>query len=486
MKHVRFRHFFVVYLVVITYLCMFTVFPASDDWVYAAPKPSMDFIKGLMPYQVMWRPLNNIISYVLGKAPYLFPYLNHVLCLIPHFALCLLLHSLIKKVTQSRFLVFICTLFFCLSPGIVYTITNSDIFEQGLAALTGALSVFFFFRAKRNGKFICYVLWFATALLAVLLRENGLSWFLAPVMLFIIYSYAKYDYGILVLLKKNYVQIIIGIAGMLAYFALRFYLIGGIILGESQGRYAIVFSLYNIIKNYCLIIGGAITCLDPLAIFLSPRNIHVIAITAFVSLIFFAYIAVCLYRIFVFNRKVFIIIMALFVCAGYISSPFTVLAHTADNTVYEMVFMIALILAIILSSYEKICKRTKSEIMIIVVMLLCMTLVQVHKFYAIHKYTSRVHNFIAEHKDDFNRMPKNVLVFYVEDVPEVYYSVFSASLGHGLASGVAFNSVWNWGANITVKTLKNEAEADFTPENFSEYDTIFTLTNSGKLKVFRN
>ena len=482
MRSRKFYVFLVIYFLFLSVI-VFNFYPEHDDWSYAAPIPGMNLTESLKPSVIFWRPFHNIVSYVLGYIPSFFPYLNHCLGLFSHLVLCIFLYKVLAKVTRDNFALTIGLLFFCLSPGIVYPVSDTDIFEHGLAMVSGLAAVLCFFKAKTKGRYYYYLLWFMFAFGAVMFRENGLSWFLASVMLFMVYSYSERECGISTLIKENSLHIFIAAAGMILYFALRFYLLGSIRLGAAEGRYSVNLSPLNIIKNYCLIIGSAVTSADAIAIFVKPRNYPVIVITAVISLMFLGYIFICLRRIFISDRKTFNIIAGLFVCAGYISSSFAVIDHVGDNTTYEMVLMCALILGIILSS----CRPRKFiEFAVIAVMLISMFCVQGHKFYVSHMLTAKIHAFIDEHKHDFSNKPSKVFVYFIADVPEEGYSIYHMSLGKGLNSGTAFKTVWGWETKFTVREINSEAEIDFTPENLPEYDTVFSLTRSGILKVLRN
>lgn len=462
---------------------MFKVYPASDDWFYGVPQPGMNLSAELMPSDIFWRPLHSIVSYVLGYVPFLFPSLNHCLSLFCHFALCIILYKLLISTTHDNFASAIGILFFCLSPGIVYPVSDTDIFEHGSAMLSGVCAALCFFKAKTQGRPSYYLLWFMFAFVAVLCRENGLSWFLASVMLFMVYSYSTRECGIAELLKENSLHILIAVFGMILYFALRFYLLGDVRLGMSGGRYSVNLSPINIIKNYCLIIGSALTSSDAIAIFVKPRNYPVIAITSVISLLFIAYLFTCMKRLFITDRKTFKIIAGLFLCAGYISSPFAIIDHVGDNTTYEMLFMCSLMLGIILSR----CRPVKyAEFAVIAIMIMSMFCVQGHKFYTAHTFTGEVHSFIAEHKHDFTRKPSRVFVYYIADIPDDRYSMYHMTLGRGLDYGQAFKSEWGWDTRFTVKNINSESEIDYTPESLPEYDTVFSLTRSGTLKVLRN
>lgn len=475
-KSIKFKYFFALYVILLSF-CVFNLYPAHDDWGYASPKPSMNIIAGIMPTATFWRPFDRLIEYGLGFMPSLWPSFNHLVILAGFFITCIILHSMLEKVTQDKFHSFIGSLFFCFSPAIIITVTNSDYINQPYAFLAGLISLLCFFNAY-------YKCWLIFAALSVLFKENGIVWFLAPVFVNIVYVYINSDKKFIRLIREKFLFIIIGLLGMITYFAVRFFLLGkGLALGASVGRYQIIFSPIHILKNYVLILGGAATSVDALAFFLKPRNFIILIITFIVSVIFLGYIIACLYEIFRNNKRLFAGIIGFFVCALYISSPYTLAGQISDAMAYEMSFMLALMLGVILSSS---CRKPKFMKLAITAMFASMIFVCAHKILVMHDYTLEVHNFLQAQQSKFENIPSKALIYFIEDIPEEGYGTYKYDIGHGLHEGHAFNSLWGWKAKIDIKTVKNFSEIKFSPETLPEYDTIFSLTRSGSLEILRN
>ena len=459
--------------------------PAHDDWGYASPKPGINILAALMPTQIFWRPFDRLIEYGLGYAPYLFPYFNHGMVLFAHLTLCAALYILLKTITRSKICSFAGTLFFCVNTGIIYTVTNSDTINQCWAMLVGAVSVFCFFKARIDDSNKFFPLWIIFAWLSTLWKEEGIAWCLAPVFLYMVYEYAESDTDLCSVLKRHYVFLAVGLLGMASYFAVRFALMGSISLGSEEGRHALTFSpalILRIVKNYCYIFAGAGTSIDTLALFLKPRKLPVLALTGIVSVIFLACVICGITCIFRRERKVFTVLLLLVICAMYISSPYTVMGKTAESQAYEMAFMLGLILGIVL----KYSKPGKLMIAVCVLMYCSMFSVCCHKIFTMHEWTCEIRDFLAEHVSDFRNRPSNVYVYCIEDIPLEGYSVYKYPLGHGLHYGGALNSLWDWEATITREYVRSDVDVHFSPETLPEYDTVVTLTQSGKLKVLRN
>lgn len=461
---------------------MFLIYPAHDDFYYVSPKPGINIVSAVMTPGTFWRPFDSVISWGLGYAPYLFPYLNHVAVLTAHLAVCMILFIVLKKLAASDVGVRAGMLFFCLSQGTMCTLTNTDYINQILAFLSGLAGSLCFLQAVSRGKKFFYILWFILAFLSVIFKENGIAWFLAPVLLKMIYDYSGGNEKTSAVISKNYIHLAVGAAGMLLYFALRFALAGKVALGSETGRYAIIFSPVHIIMNYCLILGGAATSADLLALILKPSNLPVFAVSVAVSIVFLSYMAICIYDIFRNRRKIFWLLSGLFVCGLYISGPYAVMGKLQDAANYEAAFMLSLIIGIIISN----CARRKFMLPIFTVMMTSMLCTSAHKLYVMHDYTSEVKDFLIEHRNDFAHKPSKVFVFYIEDVPHEGYSVYRFQLGHGLSEGIAFNSLWDWEAEFKVRRVKSEANINILSGDLTRYDTVFSLTRSGKIKVLRN
>ncbi len=323
-KKIRFRYIFILYAIILS-ACVFNIYPTHDDFYYSAPHKVENLLKNILPTQVFWRPLEIIYSHALNFMPSLFPDLNRIILLAGHLFLCAALFSALKKFTKKSTSVFIGVSFFCLSPGIVGTVSESDFINQILAMSSGIISLMCFFRASQMHDLKYYILWFMLAFLSVLFKENGIAWFVAPVMIYIVYCCSVNGMKFLTAVQQNMLFIIIGFVGMALYFAVRFSLTGGAafnighaVISTKADRYVINFSVLNILKNYCTMLGGAVTSIDPLAFFLKPRNFPLLIATAVISIIFLCYVLSLVIKIFRSNKKLFYILAWLLLCMLFI------------------------------------------------------------------------------------------------------------------------------------------------------------------------
>ena len=491
-KKIRFRYVFVIYAIVLG-VCVFSIYPAHDDFEYFSPHKNENLLLRALPTRTFWRPVERTYEYFLGHFPYLFPYLNQSIAFLGHLLLCLILYYILNNLTEKKIATWLGTLFFCLSPGIVQTTGQPDFIGQLETMMVGFISAIFFFKAYNNHKFLYYLGWFVFAFVATLIKENGIAWFLAPILLNITYTYSISNDKFLYILKRHLNFILYAIISMIIYFTLRFILqeistgefgvsVSHTLIATRAERYSVNFNVLNILKNYCIMLGGALTVIDPLAFFLKPRNWTILTITSGISFLFLFVILKKLCEIFINDKRIFVSLVLLLMCALFINSPYCVMGHVREGTAYEIVFFFSIILGVILANSS----NTKFKNYVLAIMFICMICVSGHKFYVMHIYTSEVNSFLQEHKNDFYNIPSKIFVYYVEDIPDEGYSSYKYSLGHGLHRGYAFKSLWNWEPEVKTQSFKNMDDVNFTPESLPEYDTVFILTQSGSLKILRN
>ncbi len=486
MKNFKFRWIFLIYAMFLTFSVIYFIYPVCDDLYYAQPQPGKTLSQVFMPGQIMWRPFDRLVEYILGYFPSLFPNLNHVIDLTGHFISCAVLYFLLKNFVRDKKSILIGCLLFWLSPAIVHTVTNSDFFNQCLAFTAGILSGVLFFKAKLTNKKIYFTLWMISAFLSTLFKENGIVWFVMPVVFYVVYDYVILNKKFFDAIKGNIFYIILGLLVALLYFAIRFALLGKIALGNSIGvegsAYSVNLTMKNILKNYTSIIGGSITAIDNLALFLKPRNWTILIISGVISVIFLVLLLTGLIKIFRNSKKLFVSIILIFFCAMLIVVPYVIMGHVREANGYEFAYIFAFISSLILSKI----KWNYKILLIIVSFLVCMIFVDCHKFITLSRYGFEIEEFIQEHSKYFKNKPSKVFVYSIQDVSEEGFSIYSHSIQHGSSWGLAFKKIWGWDTEIVVKQIKNYSEINFSSDALPEYDTVFIFANSGKLNILRN
>lgn len=471
-------------ILLIYFIFTLTILPAADDWTLAAA-PVMDDGKFnlLLPNRIFWRPFEGMLAYFLGQVPSCFPKLNHCLVMLAHMFLCICLYRVLFKITQNTLATFSGLMFFMLSPGIIATVMSIDAINQSWTLLFGVIACWCFNYASIFNKKKFYILYFLAAVIAVLFKENGIVWFLAPVLLAIVKEYSQTDYDLNILFYEHYKALIFGGLGCVLYFIVRFCLMGTVALGANSGSYVIKFSAFNVLKNLAIILGGSLTTIDTLSLFLLPRNLIIVGITLLVSLSLMVWMIKSLLSFYAHKRK-FITILLLVVINIFISLPHIFMGTVGEMHAYQMVFGFALILGLLIHYQEQNLKTLK---LVFIPLFICMILVSGHKIYAMYHYGLVTHNYLVTHEKYFKNTPKNVLVYYINDC-EDGYSVFAQPMGEGLDYGRAFRSQWNWldSHKFTIKRI-NLGQENMINKQFDESkDTIFVLYKSGDLKVLKN
>ena len=484
MKNIRFRWVFLLYAIILS-VCVFATLPTMDDFSDgAAPCNNDGTWSRLLPNQYFWRPIEKLIGYGLGETPCLFPWLNFGIVLTGHFLLCLFLYKVLKKLTYDSKSIWLGIFFFFFSPGIIATVAQVDGISSCWALVMGATATISFFRAKFGGKYKIgyYIGYFLSAMISVLFKENGIVWFLSPIFLYITYAYANDDKKLLFLIRKELSLIGVGILGMMLYFTLRFSFMGEIALGSPSGTYSFSLNPINVMRNYCTMLVGAWTAIDPLAFFLKPRNLILFCGSICLTLPFFTLVFSAIWQLRQ-NRKTLVELSCLLVCVFYIASPFAIMGHVAEMSAYQMVFSGALFFGILFSNYRW---RSWTSI-VMIVFLVCMIFVSGHKLLVMRNFSHDVGFFLETSKEKFRNIPKRVFVYCVDDVSKEY-SVYKQPVGYGAWDGFAFRSQWGWlnPEYFQVEYVESKDEIKFTPEDYPECDTVFILTRSGSLTVLRN
>ena len=459
--------------------------PMADDWrCAAAPYHNDGTWYRVLPFTFgnpFWRPFEGLLGYFLGENPFLFPYLNQGLVVIGHLLLMVLLYNGLKRYTGNNNAALGATAIFALSPATVGTTSQMDAINQCWALLCGVIATKMFIKGNYYGKkkYIMFYLFFAMC--AVLFKENGICWFLVPVFLCIINDYISGENRIWHLLKGYREKIVLGIVGSIAYFVIRFSLQGSISLGGG-GRYAVQVSVIDIIKNNIIIFGSSMTTIDSLAVFMKPHSWGIIVITTIVTILSWKYLIEAIIK---FKREYNLMtIILLFLVAIYINLPLTIMPHVSEMSAYQSVFVFAFFVGIVWK-YIRINKWSKFTLGML---LICMLSVSTHKFMITQAYAENVRIGKQQYQDCFINMPRNVLIFYVEDVP-LEYSTYMQPLGHGLEQGRAFRSDWNWmdlDKNGKIIYCKSVDEIDYEINNYDEYDTVFIQYQSGRVVLLRN
>lgn len=471
--------------VILNCLLIFTLTPMADDWCCAAaPYVNDGTWYRIFPMAAFWRPFEGLLAYFLGEYPFLFPHLNQFLVILGHSLLCLALFRGLFWYTHSDYQAFVGAAVFAAAPGVVSTTSQMDGINQCWALVFGVGALWAYFKGwqtENKGYFVIYVL---AALVSTLFKENGISWFLTPVFLHILYQYrlGRQPLFHYVWLHKSY--IVLGVIYSLLYFCMRFAVAGKVAIGVGEsGRYAFHPTIGLIIKNFAIMHASAYTCLDTLALFLKPHQWIIFGVTAIITLGLFAGLAFVLKR--QVTRKELVILVYLLLINMYNSLAQAVMHQVSEMSVYQMVFGFAFIIGL-LWKYALVEKLFR---WMTVVFLICGMCVSLHKFAMTHAYAAEIQRYMVRYQDEFKNMPREILIFYVIGDSTKGYSTYWQPAGWGLEQGRAFRCNWNWldvDKHAVVRTCKTDDDVDISDDDMARYDTIFIQYQDGRVKVLKN
>ena len=253
--------------------------PVHDDWTYFTT-PYYDFgpyfKNRLLPWGGYWRPWDGLFGYVLSLCPTLFPTLNHVVVFTGHIANMLAVYFICRNLGFKQFACNIAAVFFFISPATLGTVLGIDSMNQTYSSLWGLLATLFYIKGQNVGNVTA---WLICASIAVLSKENGITFFVIPQLL--AWGFGK------VTLRRAVKDTSIAIFVVIVYFAAHALLDNGV--DEVNEEY-LDFSLGRKLKNFGVFIGMTWIPLDYVSLFYKPsRNVWVVTATLAASMPFLLY-----------------------------------------------------------------------------------------------------------------------------------------------------------------------------------------------------
>lgn len=390
----------------------FFVLPVYDDWYYlSAPTDELNIDK-LLPDAVFWRPIDAVFGYLTGLWVQSFPFFHHLIVVTGYLFSVWGLARITDKCCISGFAKFLSMSLFICSPMLVATTYSVDSANQALSLVFGVASLLAYEKRK--------TLAYACMILSLFSKESGIVWLaVTPALsLWVINGKDEGESGQPARLSaaelwNTYRTPLLIIA---AYFALRAMLATADFNSlEPESRYA-SFSISNIFKGIVLLLGGSLSCIDTIALFLE-KDYTVTLLTAIVSLLFL-YITGKKLKISRHKWKA----LVLAVCILAVSSPHLIMSHPAEMHAYPTLWMIAFALGILLDGSE-----WKRQERIAAYLFLATSLcVFVHKGWYIFQNGLHASKRVKTAVAGTNFIPKHISVIDL-DKQRAIYSVFSTT-----------------------------------------------------------
>ncbi len=449
--------------------------PLSDDWYYNTAPNLYATFADLLPKKAFWRPFDVAYGYLMGLCPVLFPVLNRALLIISHVVSVYLLKNILELLNIKRPIVQFCTLYAMFSSAIYATIASPDALNQSFSLLFGMIGMYLYFKDHNKlGYAIC-------AVISVFWKESGIMWLVCIPFTEVLLSAESIKEVFTVKEKRRQTvkSIIIAAVLAIAYFAARFILQGSVSLG-STGKYSLSVFSFSTIKNFVNIFVNAMTGIDTVALFASPRNYLLVGLTALLSAVFLLIMLYACIRV-IKQKKYILGLLAVIVNVALISLPHIVMESAGEMHTYPTLFAISIAYAYILDKAEI---NKKVFICGTLCIFVAFGITGAHKLIALYDYSDRTEAITEEMLELYDDAEDSLLVISVNE--KVGYSVFSQSAIAGSHYGYSMKPHFGWvDLDIKCKKAKNlEAAEELVDELGSDYDKVW-IVEKDKIEVIK-
>lgn len=411
-------------LIVLSFGALF-VLPVLDDWHYLS-SPQFGFVpEDFLPGAVFWRPIDALVGLINGRCLPLFPYLNHVLVLCAYFYAWWQLKILLQRYSRG-YAVFGALALFTVSPALVACVYSVDSVNQAFSLAFGVASLVQFGRRR----WLAYLL----MLLSLFSKENGIVWFgLTPVLsLLVLESPEEERFDWRGAICKLWKPALVSALLVIVYFVARFSLRESSPAPTDSGWYNSGLG-WNSLKGLGILLAGALTCIDTLALFVE-RNWVVVVITAVVS----GFFLLALLKGFLPARrsaKTWILWLSILLSCV----PYILMDHPGEMHAYTIVWMLSLSIGLLFPAEPERWQRVAIGLFLLV----CIP-IYVHKAYYIIEQGRHAWARTQNAVQSTSFTPRKVVVLDCNP-PRTVYSVFQTTSKNlwvgGLSTNLYFDGV---------------------------------------------
>lgn len=410
---------------ILFFLISIFIRPVGDDWETGPLRHFQWTI--LLPNDRFWRPFEEIYRVLIGHAPWVYPWLNHLLVASAHVLTAYCLYHLCDYFKINKPIKIGVILYFLFSPFAMGTVMTVDAWTQAFAELWGILSVLVYFR---NTGIKRYLLWIICCIMAVFTKESGIVWFIVTPLLFFV---LKIDTFSSIFKKENVSKIafpiIVGAAFAVMYFILRELLLpSGTNIGvdNPNSRYHVSILSVRLFRNLCMIIGGCFTSFDSVALFYHPRNWLLAGITIILNIPFLILTGYLFVKAFSDKQKIGKILILIIILL-IVSSPHLIV-QVGEMHVYPSLVISAIILGMLYSGIE----YSPKTYMVLTAFVISAFISNIHKWIGAYTGGQTGYEIALDIKEKTTVEPNKVLLICVR-YDEQQYSSF------GIPAYAAFN-----------------------------------------------
>lgn len=463
------RNLFYPICFIILFLSVAFIYPLSDDWYYnTAPNLYVD-ISDFMPTNTFWRPLDTLFGFLISFCPALFPALNRACVVLAHVISVWLLKKILVLMNVKRKILNFCVLYAMFSSAIIATIVSPDALNQAFSLMFGMAAMYSYFKNQQR---LTYAIF---SIISLLWKESGIIWLYAIPFLQIMLSVKsiKEIFTEKETRKKVIKAVAVAVLLSVCYFAARFTLQGSVELGEKRGRYAMsVFSLTTV-KNFVNIFGNSMSGIDSIALFVHPRSMMVLMITAVLSLAFLIvvfYAVVCVIK----QKKNLLGLFTVILTTIIVSAPHIAIGSAGEMHTYPTVFAICIAYGYILNHVDI---NKKVFLYGAISIFIAFAITGAHKLIATYDYGFRTKAITEEMLTIYDNPNDKLLIVSVDE--KAGYSVFSQPAIVGSEYGYSMKPYFRWkNIRLTNKKIKDAEKAQsYIKEAYNDFDKIWIVCN---------
>ena len=401
--------------------------PTGDDWGYCTvPRINEEWVTTSRPFDVLYGTL-------LGKIPFAFPALNHILVVVAHCISSIALYLIatrIMEIKNKRALLF--SIVFAIGSTCCATVLSIDSLNQSWSLCFGVVGIYAYMRFSEK-PIVKTVVYLISALLASLCKECGIVFFL------FIPLFELQLKGFKSAWKRVLVQYVLG--GIVCLFYLHFVTS----VKETSG-----FSIINTIKNTLIHIGFSVLQFDTVSFF-GYGNMVLPIVTIVLSLPLLFFVAKTVIQQLV--KKDFTVLFLGFLTV-LSTFPQNLMSGIQEMNSYPTVFFMVLLLAYLCKDWNK-----KTLYGVFTPYLAAALIAGGVKYHSMYKHAVQSQEILDRIEQQIGHLsPERIKVFSINIFNEDSYGVFVFSPSGTLGYGHAIKSIYNYNAEVELTYYHNRTD----------------------------
>jgi hypothetical protein len=405
----------------------FLVQPSGDDWSTSSPLYALQW--GAVRPQIMWRPFEPLLRWLVGLAPgVLYPSAPHALAIAGHAMSGWFAYRLLREARVSSRSASLATAVALILPGAGAAAWSVDSAIQTWSSGCGLWAVFLLMTSRQRR---WPAAWLAPAFLSMMWKESGTAWpVAAPLLAALLGSWTRpMDW------RQTLRALGLGLGLLACYLVLRTTLAQASGLGAVAGRYSLSLSPLVLGKNLGQLGVVALLPVDTVALLGQPKNLGLAVVTALLGVPMLVLGASAWARLVTVPRA-FLETAVMLLVAG----PHLVLGHVSEMYAHPLILTATLVFT------PALCQPSGRRSLLVAAVLctfLGSLVSDVHKLAVMIATGHGAHHvglaIAAEHPQ-----PPRLMCAVQPATVQPGYSVFQMSAGLASGWGASALQAWGW------------------------------------------